>query len=137
MTETTQPSSIQLKPTDRTPDVAFDFAARRLSIAGESYPEDAASFYGPLLRSLQGYLAEPGAGGIVLDVRLVYFNSSSAKALMNMFQMLENAAARGVDVAINWRFHVDDDIMQEFGEDFGQDFEHARFILCPESGSNS
>jgi hypothetical protein len=56
---------------------------------------------------------------------------------MNMFQMLEKAAARNAAVVINWRYHVDDDIMQEFGEDFRQDFEHARFVLYPESGSHS
>lgn len=137
MTDLRSQPSIRLEPTDRTPEVVFDFSTRRLSIAGESYPEDAASFYGPLLQALDGYLADPSADGVVLDVRLVYFNSSTAKALMNMFQVLEKAAARNTAVTINWRYHVDDDIMQEFGEDFGQDFEHARFVLCPESGSHS
>lgn len=137
MTETTCQPTIRLEATDRTPAVSFDFGTRRLSISGESYPEDAASFYGPLLQALEGYLADPAAEQTVLELQMVYFNSSTAKALMNIFQMLENAARRGTPVTINWRHHVDDDIMREFGEDFMQDFEYARFVLCPESGSHS
>lgn len=135
MATSTSPTAIHIEPTDRSPAVAFDFGTRKLSLAGESYPEDAASFYGPILQALGAFVDGLGDGDLVFDLEMVYFNSSSAKALMNMFQMLERAAATGAAVTINWRYHVDDDIMQEFGEDFSEDFVHARFNLCPESGS--
>ena len=48
--------SIRLTPTDRSPFVEFDYSTGRLQIRGESYPEDAAAFFGPLLQSLRGYL---------------------------------------------------------------------------------
>jgi len=120
--------------TERSPLIDFDFANRRLRIEGESYPEDAASFFGPVFKSLAAFLAEVSAetqpAPILLDLRMSYFNSSSAKALMNLFQMLEEAARCGTPVDVNWNYDPDDETMQEFGEDFGEDMECVRFNLC-------
>ena len=118
-------------PTDRSPAVEFDFDRGRFSMSGESYPEDAAGFFGPLLKGMRDFVATNEAKDTVLDIEMAYFNSSSAKALMNLFQLLESAAASGRTVVINWRFRPDDDTMREFGEDFSEDFVHARFNLCP------
>jgi hypothetical protein len=66
----------------------------------------------------------------VFDLELTYFNSSTAKALMNLFKVLEEAAKHGTEVLINWHFAPDDDAMREFGEDFSQDFHACAFNLC-------
>ena len=123
--------NIFLPATDRSPQVDFDFQGNRLTLSGESYPEDAASFFGPLLAALKAYLKSLGKAQAVLDVKLAYFNSSSAKALMNMFQMLEEHAGQGGAIVVNWHYHPDDDTMEEFGEDFAEDFEAAEFKMCP------
>lgn len=119
--------------TERSPLIDFDFTDRRLRIEGESYPEDAAAFFGPLLKSLEEFLAgasnEPPSSPIRFDLRMAYFNSSSAKALMNIFQMLEESARHGVPIEITWNYDADDETMQEFGEDFAQDMECVRFNL--------
>lgn len=114
---------------DRSPLVDFDFEARRLLMEGESYPEDAAAFFGPVLESLAAFLKTESKAELIFDVKLAYFNSSSAKALMNMFQMLEEAAEGGLPVSINWHYHSDDDTMEEFGEDFADDFNAADFTM--------
>jgi SiaC family regulatory phosphoprotein len=122
---------IYLAPTDRTPEVRFAFGAHALAMNGESYPEDAAAFYGPLFQSLNSFVSQLNKEKIVMDLRLDYFNSSSAKALMRIFQLLEDTAAKGNEVRVNWHFDPEDDTMQEFGEDFAQDFDKAKFTLCP------
>ena len=116
---------------ERSPLVDFDFPNHRLVLRGESYPEDAAAFFGPLLEALKAYLTPPRNGQLVFDVELAYFNSSSAKALMNMFQMLEEAAREGAEVVVNWIYQQDDDAMEEFGEDFSEDFQAASFNMRP------
>ncbi len=116
-------------PSERTPLLDFDFPNQHLRLAGESYPEDTAAFFGPIIKALDSYLFRPDTAAVVFDLQMVYFNSSSAKALMNMFQLLEAAAERGVAVEINWYYYADDDTMLEFGEDFAEDFRHARFHL--------
>lgn len=124
------PASLIIAPTARSPQIDFDFAKGRFSLAGESYPEDAARFFGPLLQSVQDFIATEPGHELVFDLTLAYFNSSTAKALMNLFEMLERAAGRGIRVVINWHFAPDDDAMREFGEDFSIDFSACRFNLC-------
>lgn len=124
------PPLLSIAATSRSPQIEFDFANGRFSLRGESYPEDAARFFGPLLQSVEDFLAREPRQELVFDLVLAYFNSSSAKALMNLFEMLERAAARGMRVVINWHFAPDDDAMREFGEDFSIDFSACRFNLC-------
>jgi hypothetical protein len=123
--------NILIQGGDRTPQVAFDFRRGHLAMSGESYPEDAAAFFGPILQAVREFVGMPDSGPVVLDLEMSYFNSSSAKALMNLFLMLEKAAEKGKTVTINWRYHADDDTMQESGEDFAEDFKKAAFNLCP------
>ena len=119
-----------IAPTNRTPAIDFAFDNHHLSFKGESYPEDTAAFYGPVLENLQQYLAQVDNVTIVVDIELAYFNSSSAKAIMNIFQMLESVAAKDKAITINWYYQEDDDTMQEFGEDFSEDLVHVTFNLC-------
>jgi hypothetical protein len=124
--------NIIIAATERTPEVSFDFAAGALLMRGESYPEDAATFFGPLYQGLKQYLSEIKDTRVVLDMHMIYFNSSSAKALMRLFQLIEAAGADN-DAQVNWHFDPEDDTMQEFGEDFAEDFEDAKFNLCPKA----
>ncbi|MCC0805644.1 DUF1987 domain-containing protein [Methylobacterium sp. W2] len=124
---------IQIPATPRSPEVDFDFTAGRFRLSGESYPEDAAAFFGPLLQSLRTHLAASGSDPIVFEVALVYFNSSSAKALMNLFMRLEDAAGDGRRVTIRWLHAEGDETIAEAGEDFASDFSHARFDLVETS----
>ncbi|CAO3421434.1 DUF1987 domain-containing protein [Azospirillum doebereinerae] len=121
--------SLNIPATGRTPGVAFDFAAGRLRLTGESYPDDVATFFGPVFTALRDYLAEPGDTPINFDMELLYFNSSSAKALMNLFQMLEAVAKAGRPVAVNWCHEENDEAMRELGEDFSEDLRHVAFSL--------
>lgn len=123
--------TITITASERSPDVEFNFEAGLLTLKGESYPEDVAAFYGPLLSALDQWLnAAPTEQAVQLDIELVYFNSSSAKALMNLLLLLEKAGAAGRSVVVNWHYASEDDTMQEFGEDFSEDLEHVTFNLC-------
>lgn len=121
--------NLEIAATDRSPEIVFDFAGHHLRIRGESYPENVSSFYGPVLDALDGYLAGLGTGGCRFDFELIYFNSSSAKAIMTILEKLDEAAGEGADVAVHWYYDPDDDTMQELGQEFGEDLAHARFHL--------
>jgi hypothetical protein len=115
--------------TERSPEVDFRFQENRLSLRGEAYPEDAAAFFGPLLKLLTAYCETIKGQELLVEFRLDYFNTSSAKALMNMIQVLENAVLCGTKVSLHWYFQKDDDVMREFGEDFSMELEHVQFQL--------
>ena len=121
--------NLAIAATDRSPEIEFDFQNHHLRIKGESYPEDVASFYGPVLQALEEYLSELGDGTCRVDFELLYFNSSSAKAIMTLLEKLDDAAANGASVSIHWHYDEEDDTIAELGEEFSEDLEHAQFHL--------
>ncbi len=122
-------SPLIIEATKSTPRVHFDPAAHRLEIAGESYPEHAAKFYGPVFDWLEGYLAEPSSAAIAVSLKLIYFNSSTSKILLNLFDRLDQVAAAGRAVAIQWQFDKDNEVARECGEEFQEEVQHATFAL--------
>lgn len=123
--------SLRIPGTERSPEIVFDFENRSARFAGESYPEDASAVFGPVFAALERFLDAANGTSVRVDFHLIYFNSSSAKALMNIFQTLDRAAAGGTPVSVAWAFAPEDDTMKEFGEDFSEDLEHVTFTLVP------
>jgi len=118
--------------TSDAPEVDFRFDANTLSLKGESYPENAAAFYAPIIKRLQDYLGGLGAGtAVTVDVALIYFNSSSTKMLFNLFDALNAAAERGTRVVLNWRHDPEDDTIEEFGFELRDDFTALEFHDLP------
>lgn len=120
--------------TARTPEIEFNLETHHLAIRGESYPEDAIAFYEPVIELLKNYLAELQDGACHFEFEFIYFNSSSARAVMSILQLLEDAAENGTEVYIKWRYDEEDDTMQEMGEEFGEDLENVVFELAVSDG---
>jgi hypothetical protein len=104
-----------LAATSRTPEVTFDVNAKSGTIEGECYPEDADKFFASLNKALEDYFAS-GCNELQLKVNLIYFNSSSARALMELMDSLE-ALASTKKIEVNWLYEEGDDITEEFIED--------------------
>ena len=115
-----EPLFIAASPT--SPEIDFRFDQHTLSIKGESYPENAAAFYGPLIARVQAYLDSCTDAAITVHVSLAYFNSSSTKMLFTFFEALNNAAMAGNQVRLNWYHDEDDDTILEFGQELQDDF---------------
>lgn len=113
--------NIHLDATVATPQIDFLFDQRHLTLAGESYPENAAAFYGPLTAAVRAFLAQAGTAPVTVDVRLAYFNSSSTKILLELFADFNRAALAGTPVTLNWHYDPEDDTILEFGQEIGDD----------------
>lgn len=111
--------NVNLPATTLTPAILFDYAQHRLSMKGESYPENVATFYGPLLASLQAYLgaAAQARTNVSVDVALTYVNSASTKSLQHFFSMLDAAGKAGAVINIRWFVDPDDEALSELGAD--------------------
>lgn len=121
--------TVQIAGTDRTPSVLFDFDNNHFSLTGESYPEDVSAFYGTMLGQLTEHLDCLQDADICFEFQFIYFNSSTAKVVMRLFESLEQAAQQGNRVVVNWYYAEDDDNMREMGEEFSEDLQTARFNL--------
>ncbi|WCG82224.1 DUF1987 domain-containing protein [Pectobacterium sp. A5351] len=126
-------SNLHISGTSCTPTVDFHIDTHRLYLSGESYPENAAAFYRPLLTEIRAYLdaltahaetmpPDEALPNIEIHVSLIYFNSSSTKMLFSLFNLLNQAAEQSLSIALYWYYDKDDDIAEEFGEELHIDF---------------
>lgn len=134
MTDTTLIPAVVLAATHSTPEVNFDFAAHRLLLKGEAYPENAAAFFRPLIQATEGWLAQQPEESppVELHVALSYFNSSSTKLLFEFFECLDSFAKRGRRCELHWYYDEEDDISEEFGQELSLDFTSLVVLLKPE-----
>jgi hypothetical protein len=63
------------------------------------------------------------------NFEMVYFNSSTSKILMDIFDMFEESSEGGKYIIINWYYDEDNDSALEYGEEFAEDFENLTFNL--------
>lgn len=121
-------AALIIEATKSTPYIHLDDDKHLLAIRGESYPENAAGFYAPVFQWLDGYLAS-AAKEIKMNIQIIYFNSSSSKVLLDIFDRLEEVAGRGVPVTINWLYHSENDMSLEYGEEFKEEMRQVAFNL--------
>ncbi|HUY02503.1 MAG TPA: DUF1987 domain-containing protein [Rhodocyclaceae bacterium] len=115
-------NDLHIAPSNETPEIDFRFSEHRLVIRGESYPENALSFYAPIRNSLQDYLTSLDPGDKVnVAIALRYFNSASTKLIRALVAMLNAAALAGKQIALDWYHDEDDDMMLEFGLDLQEE----------------
>ena len=118
-----------MEKTTSTPAVDFDPDAGLLRISGESFPENAAKFYAPILAWIADFAQRPDSPAIVLECDILYFNSSTSKILMNLFDTLESCVLKGKDIAVRWFCREDNETAVECGEEFREDLDSLPFEI--------
>jgi len=116
-------TDLNIVATSRTPQISLKTETGTLLIEGESYPEDVTGFYDPVFAVVRNHLASPDAR-LDVEIKLIYFNSSSARSLMELLDLMDSSAAAGATVSVKWFCDGDDDITREFAEDISADIEH-------------
>ncbi len=120
---------LYIEPTKYSPEIKFDPDTRTLEVRGKSYPENTFEFYAPVMKWLGDYIASAPSARTVLNMEIIYFNSSSSKFFFDFFDVIEEAAEQGFDVEINWIYDAENENALEAGEDFMEDFEALNFNL--------
>lgn len=105
---------VSLESTRKTPNVLLD-PSGRIRIGGRSIPEDASKFYDNILNWVLDYCHTPSDSTLV-DIELEYFNSGSAKFIMQILRELSELLAEGRDLKVNWYYEEGDDDILERGE---------------------
>jgi hypothetical protein len=123
--------NLYIAATTTSPEIDFKFDQNVLTFKGESYPENAAAFYAPVIEALRTYLAACNDAEVTVEVTLTYFNSSSTKMLFSVFDALDQAASAGNRVAVKWYRDAEDETILEFGEELQADFTAIEFTDCP------
>jgi len=111
-----------------TPAIQSDWAAGSLSMQGDSYPENSYELFHQVYQWIERFLAE-AERPFSLELRLLYLNTSSIKAMMDIFDLLEAAHQEGKSVAVNWYYDRHNERVVELAEEFKEDCTFAFSIL--------
>ena len=121
--------NLLIEATKYTPLISFNADTNILEIKGETYPENTAEFYSPVFDWLESYLEEVNDQEVIVNMEIIYFNSSSSKVLMDLFDRFEEAVNEGKKITINWIYDKEDESALEYGEEFQEDLEVLKLNL--------
>lgn len=124
---------LEKEQTGSTPYILVDEENSYMKLSGESFHENVIEFYKEVGMWLQDYL-KTDFPRFTFDCELKYFNSSTAKLLLNMLTEMDENAGKGKTVVVNWITTKDNAIIIECGEDFEEEMEHLQFNLILKEG---
>ncbi len=122
-------NDINLAQTQSTPLVRTDRREGRLAMAGDSYPENPFEFFQPIIDWVDGFLGEQN-DPLTCELALVYLNTSSIRAMMDIFDRLEEAHKGGRQVSVHWSYDPDNERVGELAEEFREDCSFP-FTIAP------
>jgi len=106
-----------MEGSDKIPTISFNAESGEMEISGKSIPENSANLYAPVMDWVDEYIKEP-AEKTNFIIKLEYFNTSSSKYLLEIFRRFEELFKSGKQVSVQWYYELEDEDMQESGDDF-------------------
>jgi len=106
--------------TQSSPAIQGNWDGGVLSMQGDSYPENSYDLFSQVFEWVKSFLKESDRP-LVLELQLLYLNTSSIKALMDILDMLEDAHQSGRAVSVNWRYDQRNERVAELAEEFKED----------------
>ena len=123
-------SSLFIEATKSTPEIKFKYNI--LTIRGQSYPENAVSFYAPIFSWLDEYLDILGETEASFVFDLLYMNTSSSKCIMDILDKLQDAYNHGRKVSVEWYYDPENESLLECAEEFKEDIDFPFNIIPTE-----
>lgn len=108
-----------IESTLKTPEVKFDNEAGIFDVKGLSCAEYALDFYKPLFKWLDNYMQNPQPKTII-NIHFKYFNTSSAKCILQLFEKLASLEKQGHQLEIHWFYNKNDEQMLADGENYSE-----------------
>lgn len=103
------------------PAIRADWAAGCLEMQGDSYPENAFELYQPVIDWIEAFLARENRP-LRLRLQLLYLNTSSIRAMMDMLDLLQEAHGAGRAVSLEWCYERENERVAELAEEFREDY---------------
>ena len=116
-----------IESTVNSPRIVLDPEVKKFEFSGESRPENVRNFYLPVLEWLEKYTSQQSDMDKLARTRRLscifnfeYFNSTSAKYILDIFKSLNSLHSLGVELDIKWFYEEDDEDMLEVGEEMSR-----------------
>jgi hypothetical protein len=126
-----QKDTLIFEGNESEPTIRLESGKNRVSIQGASLPLNAFNFYQPILRWIDMRMSA-GAKNLDLDFDLDFFDTQSAKMILEVMRKARELKTSGVIVTYRWHYAVDDHEMHEAGQDYESIIMHD-FIFLPKN----
>ena len=121
-------TALRIDPSDFSPKVILDPTQNLFEFSGESRPENTSKFYVPILQWLEQYQnilywekdKMNNSPTKVFEFKFDYFNSTSAKFIMDILMQLDKMAQENYPIKAKWYYDKRDEDMKESGEEFSK-----------------
>jgi len=117
---------LNIESTSTSPKVLFDPKTYSFDISGESRPENASVFYKPILewvKDLEMFFTnakEQINTQFEFNFNFDYFNSTSAKFILDFCKKLGQLHSQGKPIVVRWHYEEDDEDMLEVGREMSR-----------------
>ena len=109
--------NIDITATIDTPAIKFHPNKGFLEIKGRSISESSVKFYRPLIDSIERYLVNP-VSPTTVHIHFDYFNTASAKSIIELLKRMESLPKKGMKVEVNWYYKSTEPTMYQAGMDY-------------------
>ncbi|MDD2563517.1 MAG: DUF1987 domain-containing protein [Salinivirgaceae bacterium] len=113
--------------TNSTPQVIFDIKNSHFEIKGCSRPENVRHFFLPIVEWLEGFCTEAPLhvehfkeNPVVFKFKLSYFNSASAKFILDILLLINKIYMSDINTAIDWFYEEGDEDMLDVGTELSE-----------------
>lgn len=113
-------NNFEIQPNASRPAIRADWEAGIVSMRGDSYPENSFELFQPLIEWVTQYLNTAGRP-LHLELELVYINTSSIRAMMDIFDLMETAHQQGVQTSVRWTYEAANERVGELAGEFRED----------------
>ena len=113
-------NDLNIPGTQSTPTVISDSAAGVLRMSGDSYPENSFEFFNEIIAWVENYL-ETSDGPLRVELRLVYMNTSSVRAMLDILDLLEIAHGKGREIRLDWFYDQRNERVVYLAAEFKED----------------
>jgi hypothetical protein len=110
-------AALVIQPTSKTPYINFNDQNGSFEIKGMSCSEYAYDFYKPIFEWLENYIKTP-VNVTTVNIQLKYFNTSSAKCILQLLERIAVLIKQQHKVEVNWYYEKDDEQMLTDGENY-------------------
>jgi hypothetical protein len=114
-----------IEPTVSSPKVILDPDKNMFLISGESRPADVATFYEEIISWMDDYShhlvrSQESREPVTFNLDFEYFNSSSAKYILDFCKQIGNVKSKGKEIQVRWHYDDDDMDMLEVGREMSR-----------------
>ncbi len=135
---------LNIEATEDSPQVILDDEKQIFLFEGESRPHHAYNFYQPVIQWLEGYgkilfWQKQHFGKnrrMTVQVKLSYFNSTSAKFIGDILLLLDSLCKDGYEIRVKWFYQKEDVDMKESAEEYMKMVKQLPIILVLNDGSD-